>query len=166
MQEKGVSVRLAKCETLREGSAEVRKPEPKPLRVRSVSTKLTEAEYAQCEGVAARCGLAVSEWCRQVMLEASDSGATEPEAEVILGEILALRKIVINLVYGREAGEPLSEEFVRELIESADGNKISKATDRLQAALAARSGGRNDGQHNESFTNISGDDAAATRLAE
>ncbi len=100
-----------------------------------MGTKLTEAEYAQCERMAARCGLAVSEWCRQVVLEGSDAGATNTEAEVVLGEILALRKIVINPVYGREPGESLSEEHVRELIESADADKISKAAERLQAAL-------------------------------
>ena len=38
-----------------------------------------------------------------------------PEAEVILSEILALGKIVINLFYGDKAGEPLSEERIREL---------------------------------------------------
>ncbi len=103
-----------------------------------MGTKLTEHEYAQCERVAARYGLAVSEWCRQLLLEASHGAHTRPEAKVILGEILALRKIVINLVYGREAGEPLTEEHVRELIESADSDKTTKAIERLQAALTIR----------------------------
>jgi hypothetical protein len=31
---------------------------------------------------------------------------------VILSEILALRKIVINLLHGEKAGEPLSEEHI------------------------------------------------------
>ena len=131
-----------------------------------MGTKLTEAEYVQCEQMAARCGLAVSEWCRQVVLDASDSANTKPEAAFILGEILALRKIVINLAYGREAGEPLSEEHVRELIESADADKISKAAERLQAALTARLEGLTDGDDNESVTNISGKEAATSGLAE
>ena len=117
----------------------MRRPQKKELRVRSVGTKLTEAEFAQCERTASQCGLAVGEWCRQVVLQASDTEAAKPEAEVILGEILALRKIVINLLFGREAGEPLTEDRVRELIDSADAGKISKAAERLQAALAVRS---------------------------
>jgi Mobilization protein NikA len=144
----------------------MRKPEVKPLRVRSVSTKLTEAEYAQCERTAARCGLAVSEWCRQAVLEASDADAARAEDEVILAEILALRKIVINLVYGREAGEALTEEHVRELIESADADKILKAAGRLQAALQARLGGTSNGKHHHAATNVSGDIAPAAGLAE
>jgi hypothetical protein len=47
------------------------------------------------------------------------------KAEVILGEILALRKIVINLLYGEKAGEPLDEERMRELIETADSEKLT-----------------------------------------
>src|SRR5437016_3929527 len=97
------------------------KGSPKQLRVRSLGTRLSEAEYAQCEKLAARRGLTTGEWHRQVLLEAAvASPAQEPEAEVMLSEILALRKIVINLLYGEKAGGPLSEERMRELIEAAD----------------------------------------------
>ena len=66
---------------------------PKQLRVRSLGTRLSEAEYAQCEKSAVRRGLTTGEWCRQVLLEAAaTSPAQEPEAEVILSEILALRR--------------------------------------------------------------------------
>ena len=93
---------------------------PKQLRVRTAGTKLTDREYAQCERSAARRGQTLSEWCRQVLLAAVESPAQRPEDEAILSEILALRKIVINLLYGEKAGEPLSEERMRELIEAAD----------------------------------------------
>lgn len=143
-------------------------PEPKPLRVRSVGTKLTDAEYAQCEQTAARFGLAVSEWCRQVVLEASTDPAATPESEVILSEILALRKIVINLIYQRESGERLTEEYVRELIESADADKISKAMGLLQAALQARlgTGGSNDAKRNDSIGDTCGSGSRAEGMAE
>src|SRR5712691_8878058 len=92
------------------------KGSPKQLRGRSLGTKLSEAEYAQCEKSAARRGQTLSEWCRQALLDAVAGPAPRPEAEVILSEILALCKIVINLLYGQAAGEPLSEERMRELI--------------------------------------------------
>ena len=63
---------------------------PKELRGRSLGTKLSEAEYAQCEKSAARRGLTTGEWCRQVLLEAAAGPAQAPEAEVILSGILAL----------------------------------------------------------------------------
>ena len=48
-----------------------------------------------------------------MLLAAVESPAQRPEDEAILSEILALRKIVINLLYGEKAGEPLSEEACR-----------------------------------------------------
>ena len=106
---------------------------PKQLRGRSLGTRLSEPEYAQCERAAARRGQSLSEWCRKVLLDAATGPAQAPEAEVILSEILALRKIVINLLYGEKAGEPLSEERMRELIESADADKLAKAAECLRA---------------------------------
>jgi hypothetical protein len=80
------------------------KGSPKQLRGRSLGTRLSEAEYAQCEKSAARRGQTLSEWCRDVLLDAATGPAQAPEGEVILSEILALRKIVINLLYVREGG--------------------------------------------------------------
>ena len=141
------------------------KEEPsRQLRVRSVGTKLTAAEYAQCEKSAARRGQTMAEWWRQVLLEATAGPAQALEAEVILGEILALRKIVINLLYGEKAGEPLDEERMRELIETADSEKLTKALDRLRAVRTARAGVLSD-DHRESVREPSGDGASSGRLA-
>ncbi len=82
------------------------------MRGRSLGTKLSEAEYAVAaatEKSAARRGQTLSEWCRRALLDAVAGPAARPEAEVILSEILALRKIVINPLYGDKAGEPASE---------------------------------------------------------
>jgi hypothetical protein len=49
-----------------------------------------------------------------------------------LAEVLALRKIIINLVHGERTGEPLDQERMRELIEAADAEKIAKAVERLR----------------------------------
>jgi len=119
---------------------------PKQLRGRSLGTKLSELEYAQCEKSAARRGQTLSEWCRQVLLDAATGPAQAPEAEVILSEILALRKIVINLLYGQRTGEPLDEGRMRELIEAADSEKLAKALERLQAVVTARAGVLSDGE--------------------
>jgi hypothetical protein len=49
-----------------------KKGSPKQLRGRSLGTKLSEAEYAQCEKSAARRGQTLSEWCRQALLPLQD----------------------------------------------------------------------------------------------
>jgi len=142
------------------------KGSPKQLRGRSLGTKLSEAEYAQCEKSAARRGQTLSEWCRQGLLDAVAGPAPGPEAEVILSEILALRKIVINLLYGDKAGEPLSEERMRELIEAADSDKLRKAAEHLHAVVTARAGVLSDDEPRESVRKPPGDRAASGGMAE
>jgi len=146
---------------------------PKQLRVRTVGTKLTDREYAQCERSAARRGQTLSEWRHfltrppdaQVLLAAVESPAQRPEDEAILSEILALRKIVINLLYGEKAGEPLSEERMQELIEAADSEKLRKAAERLEAVRTARAGVLSDDNRGKSVREPSGDGASPGRLA-
>jgi hypothetical protein len=93
---------------------------------------LNDAEYAQCEKAAARRGQTLSEWCRHVLLEAATDRDPAPEAVATLTEILALRKIIVNLLYGERTGEPLDEGRMRELIEAADAEKSAKAVERLR----------------------------------
>jgi hypothetical protein len=141
-----------------------KKGSPKQLRGRSLGTKLSEAEYAQGEKSAARRGQTLSEWCRQALLEAAGP-AQQPEAEVILSEILALRKIVINLLYGERAGESLSEERMRELIEAADSEKLRKAAERLRAVVTARVEVLSDDEPGESVRKPPGDRAPSGGMA-
>ena len=136
------------------------------MRGRSLGTKLSEAEYAQCEKSAARRGQTLSEWCRQVLLEAAAGPAQALEAEVILSEILALRKIVINVLYGDKAGEPLSEERMRELIEAADSEKLRKAAERLCAVVTARAGDLSQHEPGLSVHKPPGDRGASGEMAE
>jgi hypothetical protein len=121
----------------------------KPLRGRSLGTRLSEDEYTRCEKAAARRGQTLSEWCRRVLLEASQENTADDAGQLetlaTLAEILALRKIVINLLYGEKAGEPLDEERMRELIETADAEKLAKAAERLRAARQTRAEGSSDG---------------------
>ena len=64
------------------------KGSPKQLRGRSLGTKLSEAEYAQCEKSAARRGQTLSEWCRQALLDAVACPASRPEAEMSITNCL------------------------------------------------------------------------------
>ena len=137
-----------------------KKGTPKQLRGRSLGTRLSEAEYAQCEKSAARRGQSLSEWCRKVLLEASQEETADPaqapEALATLAEVLALRKIVINLLYGEKAGEPLSDERMRELIETADSEKLAKAAERLKALRQSRAEVLSDGASSASLGRKSG----------
>lgn len=106
-----------------------------PLRIKSVSTKVSEAEFAMLEERARSAGLTLSEWVRDALLAAPvdvgpDSG------EVVLAELLALRSLFLNLQF-RADKAPLTEVELRGLIERADATKQERARERLQAARAA-----------------------------
>jgi hypothetical protein len=106
-----------------------------PLRIKSVSTKVSEAEFAMLEERARSAGLTLSEWVRDALLAAPvdvgpDSG------EVALAEVLALRSLFLNLQF-RAAGQlPVTEADMRGLIERADGVKMQRARERLEAVRA------------------------------
>ena len=106
------------------------------LRTKSVGTKVSEAEFAMLEKRAHSTGLTLSEWTRDVLLAAP----TEPTAhvdEVILAELLAFRSLFLNLQFRADKG-PLDTDELRSLIERADGTKIERARERLQATHAVQ----------------------------
>lgn len=74
-------------------------------RTKSISTKVTEAEYD--EVVRRAEPLTVSEWARDTLL-----GATQPDPLhfLLLAELLALRTIVVNLNFAlAKNGRPTAE---------------------------------------------------------
>ncbi|MEG9436374.1 hypothetical protein JAO29_09375 [Edaphobacter sp. HDX4] len=100
-----------------------------PLRNKSVGTKVTEAEFATLEIQARARKLTLSEWVRAELLEPKQSR----DDDVLLAEVLALRTIMINLLFSLAKGERLTTEAMKELIERADGDKASRAMERLSA---------------------------------
>jgi hypothetical protein len=102
-----------------------RNPMPS-LRTKSVSTKLTDEEYAQMEALAGE--QTISEWTRDVLLKAAKPNAGE---QVVLAEVVALRTILLNALYKLGQKEELSAEEMHELIERADRERFHRAKERL-----------------------------------
>jgi hypothetical protein len=104
-----------------------------PLRIKSVSTKVSEAEFAMLEERARASGLTLSEWVRDVLLAGPVEPGAELASEVVLAELLALRSLFLNLQFRADKGQ-LSEPELRSLIERADATKLERARERLRAA--------------------------------
>jgi hypothetical protein len=101
------------------------------LRTKSISTKVTDEEYAQFEALAG--GQTISEWARDVLLNATTPNSSE---QTVLAEVLALRTILLNVHFAVSQGRTLTAEEMQQLIERADQNKLSKARQRLTEAAA------------------------------
>ena len=104
-----------------------------PLRHRSLGTKLTETEYARVESAAADAGVGLSEWCRRAVLEAAERGAAPSVDSVVLGELLALRAVLLNVLFRLANGEAITQEEMRQLIERADRDKQKRVSALLGA---------------------------------
>ncbi len=55
-----------------------------PVRSRSIGTKVTEEEYARLEAQAAERKQSLSEWSREAMLSAAESGTGTPASPHVL----------------------------------------------------------------------------------
>jgi hypothetical protein len=95
-------------------------------RIKSITTKVTAEEFAHLQRVAGDRKL--SEWAREVLLS---TFAATPRDVVLLAEVLALRTILLNLLFAVAAGETPTAETMRRLIERADHDKLRTAGERL-----------------------------------
>ncbi len=81
---------------------------PPVLRTKSVTTKVTEAEYERLESLAEASGVNMSEWMRGRLL-GRDGADRDEDTATVLGEVLALRTILINLLFSVSNGNAPAE---------------------------------------------------------
>ena len=114
---------------------------PKPiLRTRTVSTKVTEEEFAGLEARAFGSAVNLGEWVREALLE-----RLKPEEvvgnEILLNEVMALRTIVINLAVAQAQGQPMNQDKIQQLINYADRERFRRAEEKIGEAAKRRKHG-------------------------
>ncbi|MGA3090590.1 MAG: hypothetical protein ABSD75_18410 [Terriglobales bacterium] len=116
-----------------------------PFRTKTLSTKVSDEEFRDLEAVASKGGLTLSEWCREALLASlnrqesksvTDSAATGQVA--VLAELVALRAILLNVLFRQANGQTVTAEEMQGLIDRADSDKIRKARERLEQALDSK----------------------------
>jgi len=100
-------------------------------RTKSLSTKVTDAEYELVASLAAP--LTISEWARKTLLHAVQP---DPMVTALLAEFLALRVILLNLHFALVDGTAVTADSMRALIDRADHDKWRKVDERLSAIQA------------------------------
>ena len=108
-----------------------------PLRTKSIGFKVSEEEYAQLEAAAQVGGRTLGEWCREMVLTSSQEiKPTGPgtEAQALMAELVALRAILLNVLFKLANGEKPTAEEMQRLIDRADSDKLRKARERLAQA--------------------------------
>ena len=103
-------------------------------RDRTVSTKLTESEFAQVERLAGDRGKWLSEWVRDVLLGAVRD--SEPQRQqATFAELQAIRLLLINTLEPLLRGEKMTPEQFKELLRYVKNNK-RKAADEMLASYS------------------------------
>jgi 6-phosphofructokinase len=107
------------------------------FRTKSITSKVTEEEYARLEELAAASGQSMSEWVREVLVGHQEQSVAKSHEDVLLGELLGLRAILLNLLFKVAKGEAMTEEQMKSLIAAADAGKMERARKLLAPACAA-----------------------------
>lgn len=95
----------------------------------NVAARVTPEEQAHLQQRADEAGLTLSEWARQVLLEAVRSSR---ETRLLLSELLALRMIVLRIHLDLIEGDQPTKERLKEILERADATKHALAEQRIQ----------------------------------
>src|SRR5260370_38633196 len=95
------------------------------LRTKSISTKVTDEEYALFEALAGE--QTISEWVRDVLLKATKPNTGE---QTVLAEVLALRTIRLNIRFSVSQGRTLTAEPSRQPRQRADQTNLGKGRQR------------------------------------
>jgi hypothetical protein len=108
---------------------------PSPLRTKTISTKVSEEEQARLESLAQAEGQRLAEWVRDTLLERAEavSGPRTSAEQILLSEQLALRTILLNVLFKVSNGEKITTQEMQQLIDRADAGKLKKAAERLSA---------------------------------
>jgi hypothetical protein len=110
------------------------KPTP---RTKSIVLRLNQEEYARLEQAAQLGRRTVAVWCREVSLASTNERVSKAqlsspaEVQALMAELLALRTILLNVLYKQINRESLTAEEMQRLIERADADKLKKAGERL-----------------------------------
>jgi hypothetical protein len=109
---------------------------PRISRNRTVSTKLTEAEFAEVERLAEGRNQWLSEWVRDILLSVVRDQQPQ-QGGVAFAEIQAIRLLLINTLEPLLRGDKMSPEQFKELLQYVKANKRKAAKEMLASYAEA-----------------------------
>lgn len=118
-------------ETLNPDTSRANRP-ARISRSKTVSTKLTETEFAEVERVAGTRGQWLSEWAREALLAAARKAQPQNYA-ALFAEIQALRLILVNTLEPLLRGEQRSAEQFKQMLLYVKSNKHRVAAELMES---------------------------------
>lgn len=100
-------------------------------RTKCIGVRVTDADFARLQARADSEGKSLGEWSRDVLLERVEDCKPTRAERTVVSEILALRTILLNVLFSLAKGKVISEGEMTELIERADAEKLKRAIQSL-----------------------------------
>lgn len=92
-------------------------------RNQTVTTKLTEAEFALVETASISDGKAVGEWLRDAALDAMHAEAKNGQYTIVFSEIIGVRLLLVNVLRSIATGQVMLPETFDKLLDEIAGAK-------------------------------------------
>ena len=107
------------------------------MRVRTASTKVTEAEFAELDAFASQRGQSVSEWIRQTILAEARSQRSTATTAHLFTELVGIQLLLINTLGPLIRGERMTADHLNAILRQVQSTKGRKAQELLAKRLNA-----------------------------
>ena len=107
------------------------------MRVRTASTKVTEAEFAELDAFASQRGQSVSEWIRQTILAEARSQRNTATTVHLFTELVGIQLLLINTLGPLIRGERMTADHLNAVLRQVQSTKGRKAQELLAKRLNA-----------------------------
>jgi len=107
------------------------------MRVRTASTKVTEAEFAELDAFASQRGQSVSEWIRQTILAEARNQRNTATTAHLFTELIGIQLLLINTLGPLIRGERMTADHLNAVLRQVQSTKGRKAQELLARRLNA-----------------------------
>ena len=107
------------------------------MRVRTASTKVTEAEFAELDAFASQRGQSVSEWIRQTLLAEARNQRNTATTVHLFTELIGIQLLLINTLGPLIRGERMTADHLNAILRQVQSTKARKAEELLAKRLNA-----------------------------
>lgn len=107
------------------------------MRVRTASTKVTEAEFAELDVFASQRGQSVSEWIRQTILAEARGQRNTATTVHLFTELVGIQLLLINTLGPLIRGERMTADHLNAILRQVQSTKTRKARELLAKRLNA-----------------------------
>jgi len=108
------------------------------MRVRTASTKVTEAEFAELDAFASQRGQSVSEWIRQTILAEARNQRNTATTAHLFTELIGIQLLLINTLGPLIRGERMTADHLNAILRQVQSTKGRKAQELLAKRLNAK----------------------------